>query len=444
MMRNCVRNILILAVVPMLLFSCGSRRSSKAAAPREEVLSAQSLPRGMELLKAIPSDAAAVMCFERCSDALAVAFDSTDVLRRCLDGRLSHARCVVAWCYNGAVLPLVALSSPRDTSAAVRAICADAAAKGICANYMTEGPSGRGLLLLSRSVSVVESALRHLETGASILDTEGFSQALSETPAGPALLFWNNGGAGKWLRRDCLKDYFKRSDLVSFMGGLSRWTSVSLTDLPGAGSADILLSRTDSDVWFANFLEGQPASDSRLASVLPASSSFVLSRQIPDISAYIEARTRYLDASVKLARYNASRAALKKVAGTDPEEWVRSLDIKEVAVVRWEGKSVLLVRPAKSSMAFKPSVNKHQGFSGLLFGQAFALEDEGTVANIGRWLVIGSGADVEAFASVAEHIDVSKWPSRPSRFILYERKGGETTILAGYRHGIRLNVYKPK
>ncbi|MBR1869052.1 MAG: hypothetical protein IJ799_03190 [Bacteroidales bacterium] len=442
-MLNRVRNILSLLAVAGLLLSCGGRHPADSSVNDSEGVSVQSVPRGMELLKAIPSDAAAVMCFERCSDALAVMFDSTDVLRRCLEGHFQHSRCVVAWCYNGSVLPLVALAAPRDTSAAVRAVCESAADKGICASYRPQGPTGRGLLLLSRSVSVVESALRHLDNGASILDTEGFSQVLSETPAGPALMFWNNLGAGKWLRRDCLKDVFKRPDIINFINGLSRWTSVSLTDLPSAASADIRLSRTDSDVWFANFLEGQPVSDSKLAAVLPASTAFVLARQIPDMSAHIEARARYLDASVKLSKYNSSRSSLKKVGGKDPEEWARSLDIREIALVRWEGKSVLLVRPAKSSTAFGPSVNKAQGFPGLLFGSAFSLEDEGTIANIGRWLVIGSGADVEAFATVAEHIDISNWPSKPSRFIIYDRKGEEAAVLAGYRTGIRLNVYKP-
>ncbi len=438
-MLRIAKYALLISATVCLAVSCGGRKTTG----NEEVQSVEP-PRGLELLKAVPADAAAVLCFEKGSDALEMLLDSTDALRRCIPSRLAHSRMAVAWCYNGAVLPLLAVSAPSDTSSAILSLAREAAAGGISCRYLPSGPGGRGLVLLSRSESVVESSVRHIESNASILDAPGFAEALKLAPTAPAVFFWNNSVAGKWLHKDCLQEVFKRSDLVAFLKETAEWTVTTLPQPPSVTASDIFLSCPRGDGWYANFLERQAPGESRLAPVLPAGTSFVLSLMIADTGVFRESYTRYLDASVKLSRYNSTRSAFKRSTGDDPEQWEKEIAIREVARVHWDGREVLLARPAKAPVAFEPRLNRHQGYLGLLYGKAFTLPDESTVANLGRWFVIGSSIDVEAFASVVERLDVSRWPSRSARFIIYDAHGKDTAILAGYKQGIRLNVYKTK
>lgn len=427
---------IIAVLAPLLVFaSCGGRGGGS---------SEPELRKETELLRAVPSDAAAAFCFGTCSDGLALMADSGDALRASVPSRLENAPAVIAWCYNGSIVPLLALSAPKDTNAAVREALELAAGNSISASYLpgVKSLSGRGVLLMSRSESVTQSAKRHLLSGASILDAKGFPEALATAPDSDALLFFSNAAAAKWLRKDCLNDRFSRPDICEFIREAAEWTVVSLdSDSDSGRSATVVTSRPAGDSWFCNLLSSQTPSDSRLAPVLPQGTTFALTMPIADKTAFRAAYERYLDATVKLTKYQNASAALKKTYSQSPQDWETEQDFKEVARVCWDGREVLLVRPAKSGVAFKTRQNRRPGYLGVLYGKAFALKDESSVANIGRWLVIGSRADVDAFAEVRERLNASEWTSKPSRYILYNRDEDRASILRDTRQETKLTVY---
>ena len=341
--------------------ACGSRQAQDTGGAD----AAGNLPRGMELLRAVPSDASALMCFDCCSDGLKALLDSTDALRGCVPSRLGRSRMVMALGYNGSVVPLLILEAPKDTSAAVTALLENAAASGLSSCYLSSRDlgSGHGMILVSRSETLVESSRRHLQSATSILDAPGFAEALAAVPStGPAVLFWNNSAAAKWLRKDCLKAYFKRSDVVGFVQGASEWTMAVPCGDVSFNSADIITTPGSSEGRYLRFLSALQASESRLAPVLPAGTSMALSLVVADPGEFRQSYGRYLDANVRLAKYNSARSALKKTYTQDPEDWAAEYDFREVALVHWDGKAVLLARPAKHSVAYATKFNSHPGY----------------------------------------------------------------------------------
>ena len=87
-----------------LLFSCG-QPSRKADAVREE----RRIP---ELLAAVPSDALAVICYDRLSEGMRL-LDSTSVLHKLDLKAFKNAKMALSLCYNGSLVPVLALDAGR-------------------------------------------------------------------------------------------------------------------------------------------------------------------------------------------------------------------------------------------------------------------------------------------------------------------------------------------
>ena len=128
---------------------------------------------------------------------------------------------------------------------------------------------------------------------------------------------------------------------------------------------------------------------------------------------------QWMDANNSKSLYSTQLALLKRSAGFDPLDWESDLRIREVALVRWNNREVLLARRSRNSKDEGISVNEMSGFIPALYGKIFSIANDQYCANIGQWSVFGSEPDVEAFLAIKENFDDKRWPQKDCRFAIY-------------------------
>ena len=126
------------------------------------------------LLRAVPADAAAVFCFDGSAKARSVLADSVGVLKAFLApddpalmaylAKAGESRMLVSLHNSGSLVPLVAAEVASADSTLLAPYQALAAKAGLKTAYQD------GLLLASRSETLLGSARRHLDEGVCILE----------------------------------------------------------------------------------------------------------------------------------------------------------------------------------------------------------------------------------------------------------------------------------
>lgn len=368
-----------------------------------------------EQLKLVPSDALEVYTGGSCDDCLA-RLDTANVLRRLDFGPLKGAKSTLAFCYTNTLSPVLIVETASDTTSFANHLIERAPQLGIKASAIEpqEGYLNKKYLVFVTSETSMATVKRHIGAHSSILDAPGFADALQAADGRNEWTMLRNGEAGKVIGKDFLADLFPTRDTRFFIQHYADWTCFA-TNI--SGSTDIRTSQGGSDIYFANMVERLEPLYSRLPRVLPESANFALALPI-NPAAFRESYERYLDATLKLEKYNARLKELGKQFGKDPLDWEKELDIQEVCLVKWEGCSVALVRPARTLPAKPAGANEHPGYIPALYGSAFALADDSFSAQMDGWVVVGSEDDVTSFAD-AQHFEDFNWPVRLLKFIIY-------------------------
>ena len=414
----------LLLALPLLL--CCGNPARKTDAPVQE-------KRIPELLAAVPSDALGVICFDRCAEGLRL-YDSTSVLQKLDLSDFKNARMALSLCYNGSLVPVLALDTHRaeaDSAAALKALTEQAASLKVFSHYFEPDPAAgrQGMLILSPSEAQITAVRRHVTQHTSILDAPYFRQALSAA-GGDDFVIYRNSGAERLAPKGWMQEFFPRRELTGFLRQLADWTVLT----PASDGFSVQPVQGPADSYFANILSLLPFSDSRLGAVLPDSVRFALALPVSN-PAFREAFERWQDASVKMTRYRRTLDALRKESGKDPLKWEKEIDVRELALVRdGEGHAVVLVRPGKAVADRPAGENPWRGFIPTLYGSAFTLADDSCEAARDGWYVYGSPADVQAWLDAEHPETASKWPGKGCRFILYEP---EKTLAWG-KKGLRL------
>lgn len=423
----CKKALLAFLLLLPLLSACGGSGHKNG-----NLLSERRIP---ELISAVPSDALAVVCFDRCEDGLAL-YDSTSVLHKLDLSAFSHAAMALSLCYNGSLVPVLALDADRteavDSASAVSGLLAQAASLRLQAEYVHPDPEAkrRGFLVITPSNAQLTAVRRHLTEYTSILDAPGFTRALAAAPGGNFVIF-RNGGAERLMPKGWLQDCFPRRELSPFLGAVAEWTVLT----PEADGFAVTPVCSESDSFYANILAAMPPAESRLGALLPEQTGLALALPVSGQQTR-DALERWQDASVKLTQYRRQLDALKRESGKDPLKWEKELDVREVALVHFDGGAVTLVRPGKAVPDRGPEANPWAGFLPVLYGGAFALPDDSFSASTGGWYIYGSEAAVQAFLDAprpAEDAPVI-WPGKSCRFILRDN----TKTLAWGKKGIQL------
>ncbi len=365
-----------------------------------------------KLVKAVPSDAAIVFCFknfgracEILGDSLAVfgelasnKFDRITSLRSC---SLRKSPAIMSVHYSKDMPPLMILEAGKsiaDTTQDLRALMAAADSSGLLTRINGD------LLLISTSETVINSSIRHLEEGHSILEAKGFTEIASAgTVSGDDVIFFSNAYMDNILGTFFTKKHRKS---IGFLKELAEWTALTITKRSDTGvSMHGSLLYGGEPSYYLNVISHAGSSEVKIAEAVPSNTDFIIDIPVGDITSYIKAYRNYLDSKSRLDKYESILKAQKKDFGQDAEGWAQSLNIKEIALINlnMDGKlrQILMLRPGNRQKAENVSGMKCAGFAASVFGNIFTAEDESTCALVRGWIVIGA-ADCVAEYSKAD------------------------------------------
>ena len=403
--------------------------------------------KGFELLSYVPSDACGVIVCERAAAGLENLFDSGSVFRELAYGRLADSKMVISYHFVGELIPMIAVDAGRSQADSKQAaeIIEAAAERGLEARVVHK-PAKRGrksVLLISPSAPILDAAERHMEAHTSVLEVEGLTTALEKAPARGDVVIFRNDAIANLLPKDFLTKYITRKQLVGFIKGYSEWTVMHLegTETAGKGvylSYDVRTVHPDDFSKSAQIFESQAGGDSKVASMLPQGTTYVVDQPIASIESLVDARKKNLDARGGLNKFSNTCSQLARSAGIDPVKWATEIDIKEVAKVQWKNEEVVLVRPAKPLVSHNIRYNQHRGFITTLFGQGYSLADDTHSACIGNWLVIGSESAVKHFLASEVKQKLHYWPTKNVRAIVL----ADDCQLTWTRSELRFDVYR--
>ena len=395
------------------LYGTGGAKKADKATPAE-----------WEILRAVPSDAVAVMVFDGSRAAKKVIADSTGLLKPVLAadnpalmGYLNQSgkyRTAVALMTSGALVPLVITQTNKADSASI-ADLAQAAAKAGLKTAVKEN-----FLIASRSETFLGSSSRHIEEGSSVLGVRNLKE-LTQNVKGPAVAFLNHSHAGKLLQVYSTPPVRKQS---AFVKDLTAWSAWSVQDLE---KDHIVLEGTAlkgeaAASWFAAY-QGAPAEQAEFPEALPYHASEVIS--VPITESFITSRKAFEDGRGRLSKVEKALKDKGKRELT-PAEWFASLQPKEAVKVTFsdEGidRSVILIHSGKDLKLGTESSNPYRGTIGLILGEYFAITDTVCSQAGSKWTVWGDLPGVRAFSkgdyTLKERMADASIPT-PSGFTVY-------------------------
>ena len=389
------------------------------------------------LLKAVPSDAVAILCLESIKDGSALLTDGTKALTALIsDGRkdscatfvrkladdvesgrlaaLNSEPMALSLNYSGSLAPLLVFGMPAAVSDSTDMVLRVRNLAGECGLTSAFRVSdGANLLLVSASETLVNSSLRHQEEGLSILTNKDFAACLAGA-GGRDVLFLSNANAGKLLPGFFQRSISRRAD---FFKTVASWTVMSLNTVnEKTFSAKGFLSSGRASDTFAGVFATAKMETPGFAKAIPSGTVFAVSVPMADQEDYLTAYRKYLDACSRLGPNESAVSRLGRSAGKNPNDWAKALSVKEVAKAQWRAQDetleALFVRVGRKdySLIFKglDATNEKEytisaqpyafsNFASTLFGSFFSLADESCFAFTGEWIVSGSRAAIDDY-----------------------------------------------
>lgn len=391
--------ILCLSALAVLILGVGVAvavlYSGVEGSGRSDVTKVQDQTR-YSLLSAVPSDAVLVSCFSKAG---------------VLDSRMA-----VSLHYSGKLVPLYLYDAGRAAEEQ-RPDVAEAVArlkeKGLTVEYVPDF-SGRALILASASETVVRSSLRHMDKGMSIADAPGFVEA-TESVSGSDVIFVSNVHASYLIPEALTRKY---SSCSSFVSRIADWTAfdVSMSDMHFSLTGGVVYDSDPSE--YMTVLEKSSPAHSSLSEILPSYTVSASSIPMSDIDGYINAYRNFLDSRQAMQKNAALQKTLAGKAGISPVEFMKTVDVREVAVASFMAggklEKVNLIRTGvqmpdilfkgldvESGKKYIPAIHSwpYQSFVSSVFGNLFKLEDESCFTYIDGWVVSGSMKAVEEYVS---------------------------------------------
>ena len=354
-----------------------------------------------ELLRTVPSRSAEVMHFRHAGPALKLLLDSTHVFRSLDLGRLENTEMVLSFDFAPGRVPLLSLDAGRyrtDSSETVKSILEQAEALKLQAAYVTDTVRRSVALLLTPSTAALSDALIHIAAGTSVLDADDFTEALSLADGREGFVMLRNSSAAQILPKTFLADgEVPRSVLARFLAGACKWTVVSFDACRTEGLL-LAFSPIGPERWYLSIFNGLKGGNSQLGKILPEGADWVVDLPLSDWNAFYEARCRWMDTRSVLGTHEFVCRSAGKAYGLTPQQWCKGVCPKELAHFRWEGRQLTAIRCGKAPRIKGIAPNKYRGYAEMMFGSTFSEPEDAACLVKGRWLLIGSSEDLEAFS----------------------------------------------
>lgn len=365
-----------------------------------------------ELIEAVPSDAAIVFCVKNFGRALEMLGDSTALFGKITSGKFDNlAResfdglrkdpAIISVHYSKDMPPLLVVKPSKEISDTVWNDCSKLRAVADSAGLFTRVSDG--LILISSSETIANSSARHLSEGHSIIESSGFAELASQV-AGSDIMFVSNAYSDNILDTYLARKYRKMSGFFKEIAG---WTAFSATRHSTSGvSMDGTLLYGSDHSFYMNVLRHAGTGPVHIAEAIPSNTDFILDLPIGNIGSYLKAYRNYLDSKARLDKYETLLSKQKKEAGQSAEDWAKSLDIKEVALVdlHFGGKlrQMLFLRPGnKRNDEGINDFSRFAGFPKTVFGEIFTGEDEYASTIVNGWIIVGSRDCLDEFSMMS-------------------------------------------
>lgn len=312
---------------------------------------------------------------------------------------IRSSEAVVSFHYTGELLPLLVVDDPKSASTA-----SEDGTKliGLADSLGLFSIWDGSRIAFSTSDILVKSSVRHLSSGASVVDSEGFL-GVAKKVSGKNLLFVSLDNFGKIFTAVVQKPYLKYAD---FFKSLGSWAAFSIDfnsaeRLKVSGAVDCARGVQD----FMKVFDSYAAASSSLAAALPQKTLYAMSLPTSDMAGYMKAYQSYEDSRIGIAKFISRQKALQEAAGMSPKSWISALDVREAALAAFDVdgnvEEMILLAVGKPDRCCREGVNQfpYKGFTAALLGGMFAIPDESCCTFRNGWLVIGSEAGVGAYAS---------------------------------------------
>lgn len=433
---------------------------------KSETVGAEHFP----LVAAVPSDAAMIMKADRFRDMLSVLTDTSTVVRTFFSeqkefrkflvkteneigglGSLKSAESLVSMHYSGDLEPLLILNiGSADTTGNIRNVLSFADSASLhtaivdCLEISGENSPLRkkSLLLFSTSETLIKSSLRHIESGASIMDKPSFDKAFTIAKNSDAI-FVSHDYSSKILSPEFNRPY---SSFSSFMEKFADWTVLKINNI-GEGEVSLSGSTVSSDDpgYFRHIFGNVRSSEMRITDILPANVLFAISVTFDDFNAYSEQFDKFSDATGNLDKLKRLRTQVADSLKFSPEKSLSGSGIKEVGkaafLIDGNIKNAVLLRVGKNFasriIADSGGPEKYKGeilsykygkLISSIFGRNFDIPENSWFIQKGDWLIIGekatlslfSGNDKSNLAKILSDNDLD-WmiPGRDLNFLAY-------------------------
>lgn len=418
--------LLLIAAGCSMLVSCGGSSSQSGSVSGGEI---------SKIYTAVPTDVTAIFSFSHLGDAFSVVTDTSFVGYGLLDpesplinlyntiistegvkvlptlytvqysGRNEISLLQITdFGSNPNALQMVAskLEKSAHTSSSYNGAVVNSFSNGL--NYAVKD----NFLIASSSVICVESSLRHLANGSSVLNNGEFTKMVSEYNGG-GYLFVNHKQIGKIFSGAVARPFLGYADFVQ---KYATWSALNINARQRNFISFEGESINNSDIInFSSVLLSSTPKESVADEILPASAVYAVVLNLDQ--SYLKNYKRYLDANKKLNTYLYNTQKVAQPGAKKPEEWLAEEDFDEIACAFCivGGKYEWLTFTYKNTAGFfrnllglkkrsgsaEVGVYKYPGYIASLFGEAFSHTQEESFCKIGDWNVIGSARAISEF-----------------------------------------------
>lgn len=315
-----------------------------------------------------------------------------------------------------------------------------------------------GVLIVSSSISVLESSIRHLNSNTSILDNLEFSKLSNEYGVNSAL-YVNNKQIGKFFSGEVTYNYLGYSD---FFLNFASWSVFEFT--PSGGKLNLsgkFLDNKDPRNLSSIFYKIRGV-ECEIGEILPFSTLFALWLPLPSTPTYLSALNSFMEVHRSNGRYAYKQNLVAIEGELKPLEWADSLNIEGIAVAfckfgdKHEWVTLLKERSAGWSKKIKDFIvnrergiesapYKYRGYLASVYGEPFGWNSEEYYSKIGDWTIISSKSVIDEYNSGAAYFyNLSYYLAQtPAKDYLKEESLSKVLINVKESPDTLLQIFKP-